>query len=308
MRGLITALALCCAVAASGQIYIDSYRFGQVVTADLLLDSFPSAAVAYSLRKLDKDYSGSVVTVRRASNNDTLAVGFSGDYLDTTSLKNFCSGTNCFVLRWFDQSGNNRHVAMTTDANQPQIISSGNLVLKDGVPSLDFDGSNDYLTFGSNFLSSSSAGSMFITASFDNTTKASRDILGGLSDSTGVRFDFLLLRQSLTSASPDAIDFYIEGNYASAASTITNTNEHLFAAIYSNNVRRQHYVDNVLFLNSATIGLGNLDDGTQFDIGTEINLSAYLDGKMKEFIIWPTDQDSNRAAIQTNINNFYTIY
>lgn len=34
MRGLITALALCCAVAASGQIYIDSYRFGAALDAD----------------------------------------------------------------------------------------------------------------------------------------------------------------------------------------------------------------------------------------------------------------------------------
>ena len=34
----------------------------------------------------------------------------------------------------------------------------------------------------------------------------------------------------------------------------------------------------------------------------------FISGQWNEVVIYPTDQSSNRAAIETNINNFYSIY
>jgi len=41
-----------------------------------LLDTYPDAAAAYSLRKLRADYSGSAVRVRRSSDNTEQDIGF----------------------------------------------------------------------------------------------------------------------------------------------------------------------------------------------------------------------------------------
>jgi hypothetical protein len=55
----------------------------------LLLDLFPNASVAYSLRKLRTAYSGSAIRVRRSSDNAEQNIGFVGGDLDTQSLLDF---------------------------------------------------------------------------------------------------------------------------------------------------------------------------------------------------------------------------
>lgn len=294
-------------VEGRGQIYINSYAFG----GQLLLDEYgANIASAYSLRLLDKDYTGNCITVRRV-NNDTSVIGFSGNFLDTVALKTFCgtaSTDTCWVRSWFDQSGNSRTVQQTTSANQPTILSGGVIVRKEGDVAVDFDGANDVLKRTGNYLSATSNASMFIVYSFDNATKATRDIIGGFSDNTGNRFDFMLVRQG--SASGNTLDFYVEGDISIPISSyaITNTDKYLGSVHYTDNVRRLLYNDNVLRHTYTTNALGILDDATQFDIGAEIGLTAWLDGKILEFLVYSTDQNSNRNGIETNINNFYSIY
>ena len=110
-----------------------------------LLADYPNAAAAYSLRLLQTAYTGSAIRVRRASDNTEQDIGFVNNQLDTATLTTFCSGTNGFVKTWYDQSGNGRDASQTTAANQPQIVSSGSVILENNKPSVDFDGSDDYL-------------------------------------------------------------------------------------------------------------------------------------------------------------------
>ncbi len=56
----------------------------------LLLDLYPNASAAYSLRKLRNAYSGSAIKVRRSSDNAEQDIGFDvNGYLDTTALLSF---------------------------------------------------------------------------------------------------------------------------------------------------------------------------------------------------------------------------
>jgi len=55
----------------------------------LLLDTYPNAAVAYSLRKLRTAYTGSAIRVRRSVDNAEQDIAFSGNDLDTTSMLDF---------------------------------------------------------------------------------------------------------------------------------------------------------------------------------------------------------------------------
>lgn len=90
-----------------------------------LLDTYPGAAAAYSLRLLDSTYTGDAINVRRASDNAVQDIGFdaNGD-LDTSALATFCAGTDGFVVRWYDQSGNGNDLVRVTTAQQPKIYDA----------------------------------------------------------------------------------------------------------------------------------------------------------------------------------------
>jgi hypothetical protein len=67
-----------------------------------LLDLYPSAAAAYSVRRLSGVYSGSLMEVRRSSDNALQDIGFdaNGD-LDTASLLSFVGEEDAFVRTWY---------------------------------------------------------------------------------------------------------------------------------------------------------------------------------------------------------------
>jgi hypothetical protein len=100
----------------------------------LLLDSYPNAAVAYSLRKLRTAYSGNAIRVRRSSDNAEQDIGFnSSGELDTTALLAFV-GTgvlnNGFVTTWYDQSTNGRNATQPTLlTSQAQIVLNGSFIM-----------------------------------------------------------------------------------------------------------------------------------------------------------------------------------
>ncbi len=57
-----------------------------------LLDDYPSAAAAYSVRKLRSAYTGSAIRVRRASDNAEQNIGFQADMSHTLL---YTMGYNC---------------------------------------------------------------------------------------------------------------------------------------------------------------------------------------------------------------------
>ena len=77
------------------------YYRSLIQTASLLLDLYPNAAAAYSLRKLRNGYTGSAIQVRRESDDATQNIAFDllGE-LDTSTLLNFV-GWNLFA--WSEQ-------------------------------------------------------------------------------------------------------------------------------------------------------------------------------------------------------------
>jgi hypothetical protein len=59
-----------------------------------LLNKYPGAVAAYSLRKLDKSYTGSAIRVRRSSDNAEQDIRFVNNQLDTESLATFAGYQN----------------------------------------------------------------------------------------------------------------------------------------------------------------------------------------------------------------------
>lgn len=90
------------------------------------LTATPSAA--YATRRLRIGYSGSLIRVRRASDNAESDIGYDiNGNLDTTALLAFVGSSSAFVTTWYDQSGNARNLTQATAAAQPRIVNGGTI-------------------------------------------------------------------------------------------------------------------------------------------------------------------------------------
>ncbi|MEI7601285.1 MAG: arabinofuranosidase catalytic domain-containing protein [Aestuariivirga sp.] len=102
-----------------------------------VLDSLPASAAAFSVRRLRSGYSGSLLRVRRSSDNTEQNIGFTiGGHIDTAALTGFCGSNSCFISTWYDQSGNGRNAVQATAANQPRIVNAGSVDMAGGRPGL----------------------------------------------------------------------------------------------------------------------------------------------------------------------------
>jgi len=92
-----------------------------------ILDDVSVAPVgAWSVAvRLDTDYTGNLIRVRRASDNAELNIGYGADnYLNTSALTTHCTGTDCFITTVYEQSGNARDLTQTTASEQPKIYDA----------------------------------------------------------------------------------------------------------------------------------------------------------------------------------------
>ena len=98
-----------------------------------MLNLFPNASLGLSLDKLDKNYTGSAIKVRRSSDNAELDIGFVDGVLDIATLLTFAGTEDAFVTIIYDQVGSN-NMTQTTANLQGQIVSNGSVILKGGKP------------------------------------------------------------------------------------------------------------------------------------------------------------------------------
>jgi hypothetical protein len=260
-----------------------------------LLDDYPSASVAYSLRKLRSAYTGSAIEVRR-TNLDVADIGFtSTGALDTAALLAF-TGTgvldNGFVTKWYDQSGNANNATQTTLISQPQIVSAGSVLLQGTKPTLRFDGVNDFMDASG--VTTGNPKSIFIP------TKAI-----SLPGSEVVIFDSATTNQALLYKAGGNVVSIGFGTFTTTSYTLT-TNYILYSILHNGSTSNA-------FIDSTNQILTNQNLGTNAFNGLRIGAvrgtaSLFYNGNIPEFIVWGSNQATNRTGIETNINSFYSIY
>lgn len=279
---------------------------------DYLLDDFPNAAAAYSLRLLRTAYAGSAIRVRRSSDNAEQDIGFVNAELDTASLLSFVGANNGFVVTWYDQSGNGRHATQTTSANQPQIVSSGSVINVNSKPSID-------IISGGVRLDLPNSSYLYNQNQFFGISVTRADATGGnvptiYAAYTNLGYKVALLYDDST------VQRYQVGGRKTSADTFTSV------------------VDGTNFINQQVLQIGHLNYSTgvatintnnnsqqvnnSFLVGTMDNTSnsltadniggnsinQFFDGKIQEIIIYPSNQSSNINGFKSNINAYYNIY
>ena len=155
MKKLFTILLLFAAIISNAQNTLDNIG----------LTSATPASVAYSLRQLSTGYTGPLVRVKVGSSfydvyPDASTKKFSlsskisaaiGTYnaavsvASANALSTIISGTtDATVAIWYDQSGNGVHVLSSSP--NAKIIATGNMNTMNGQPTINFTGTNSYLT------------------------------------------------------------------------------------------------------------------------------------------------------------------
>ena len=295
MKHTLLIFGLLWALGASGQIYINSFTFGAAPAAGLLLDDYPNAAAAYSLRKLRTAYTGNCVQVRRSNDNTTLNIGFLGNYLDTAALKTFCGSNSCFVRTWYDQSTNARNVIQTADdTRQPRIVNAGVIERRNGQCTVFFDGTNDQLRI-TGLSSINPPVTAFTVHTYQN--------LGGSSD-----FPYVYDHGS--------DDFILDDNAGNGLVIRIFNGSALLSNIGSANVQYLTYAlfnttSSVLAINTSTFtGSTGTRTGEAITLGGRGGGGAgtFLNGNIQEFVTYFSDQSANQANIRANINSFYNVY
>lgn len=252
----------------------------------------PSATIAYSLRSLTNDNNlQRVVGLRR---DDMNRRDFTAHELRAGGeAEVWASGGNAYVDKWYDQSGNNNHAVQATLSSQPLLISSGVVNLEGGKPAISFDGSDDFFDFPTAF-------EMDVLNLFAVT-----DFAGESGVLVGNNTDYIRGRSSSSIRIRIRDSGGTLGNRTFSSSAIDARRLYL-AAVNGNNTE--------VFENGVLLGTnGNATDAFRFSLLGKYNPGGGANefvhhGTIQEMIFYPSNQYLNRNKIETNVNNYYSIY
>ena len=283
---------------------INSFRFQSAPSASYLLDSYSSEG-GYSMRKISSTATN-CIRVRRSNDNAEQDIGFVGDDLDTTSLLSFVGANDGFVTTWYDQSGNGRDAFNGFAAPQPRIVNSGVLETKNTKPAIYFNdkwlrysgqvvplATNPFSYFTvSSHETANDLGAVF--KSYDRAQAGGGEYVVNFNDRRTVKRNFFIRTTSGDfacdlSVQRDNSDYKLLSGFVDGSNNMSNfDNGHTGTT----NTYSGTYTSNVLMIGDPTTG----------------SSSFQLVGHIGEVIILNTDESANRVAIETDINNYYSVF
>lgn len=211
-------------------------------------------------------------------------IGFdaNGD-LDETALLAHTGSNSGYVVTAYDQSGNGNDWTQATANKQPRIVNAGTVEKVNGKPAIYSDATDDNLSLSITGVNPTTAFHVY---------KQSRAIT--IINHAGVSYNYGRSQSGDASVSYNnsgTPSIYVNG------SIIGGSRGDLYTATYGNQVITVHEG-----LNLSAPSWNKYE--TDFSSSGAVDSADYI----QETIIYDSDKSSDRAAIETNINDYYTIY
>jgi hypothetical protein len=238
----------------------------------LLLDIYTDGLMAVSVRKLRSAYTGDCMRVRESGTDTEVDIGFDTNGLvDTAAIASHCTSNDGFVTTWYTQIGSN-NPGTATYSVQIKIYDGATqaVLLDNGLPTTSF-------TTG------------YFPLNGDRTGSITTAIVIHANDTRyAVHGDFNIFE-------------------AKEASTAINVPT---STIYVNNNAENPTTEGQLWtaLTQDPIVLVHNEDVSTSLMGTGGTVNRYT-GFMQEMIVWNSVKNAtDRAGIQENINDYFSIY
>jgi hypothetical protein len=264
----------------------------------LLLDLYPGATAAYSLRRLDQNYTGYAVQVRRISDNATQNIGFVNNEFDSAALIAFASNTTAAVTIWYDQSGNGNNLTNATALEQPKFTIVNNKY------ALSFTASN-----GQRLISATGTNAIGTNGQYTAFG------VGLLYDTSGTKILFHQDQGSIRIGQWFRIDGAGNRSLVFSDNLGTNATDIGFSSsAFSLNmfslIRKASTAE--LWVNGFTNGGTSTPGVPSYSAGNmgglyvgRRTLGEAYNGLTPEIILYPSDMTTDRLGIETNIRGYY---
>lgn len=216
-----------------------------------------------------------------------------------------------FVRRWYDQSvtvldvSNLNHADQTDPTKMPKLFdSSTGLILENGKAAMEFNGVNNFLETST--IATFANASYFIVSSL-NSSGTFKYIFSTEGNSSPIQ----TLATYRTDGSGDSNKRYVfnlpnlvfydgVNTFQLELNSLFFPNSSPYLELYINSALQvfSSTPSNAISPANKTLAIGHYDASN----------ANYLLGKLMEFVMYPSDQSANRTAIETAINNEYSIY
>lgn len=257
-------------------------------------DLVSGGVVGYSLRRISSSFVGSLIRVRRSSDNAEQDINaLANGNLDIASLDAFCAATDGFVTTIYDQSGNLDDMVQATASKQPQIVSGGTTIVDgDGNPIAQFDGTDDTMQ------AASVAIDMFMSVYVVGTLTLAKPMFIEHSANANLNDGFFFFGSDASSwiVRRDGATHFAAGvaNWmGSSRAQVTLTYDGL----------GDYYLNGVLQLNNLVTGTARADTTVTDDLNllSRNQASVFSDGDFYELLIFDgAHSDADRVTIQDN--------
>lgn len=264
------------------------------------LDLYPNASQAYSFRKLRAGYTGFCIRVQRSSDSAQLDIGFVNNYLDIVTLLLFIGMNNGYIIIAYDQSGNARNL---TGSVYFRIVNSGNLVLFNNKVSAEITSQNisttSFTPYSLNEHSIFSVNNIKTIYSFSGIY---RNI-----PSTGYGVQYPSGNSTTWRSSRIAHLNMVEraSNTRASRSTVKATP----TGLYLTNWNYDGNIASTLKENNITQTLASIVSG--WGTGVLGNLGGFNGSHalqdFVELIVYPTDKTADSSAMNTLIQDYYSL-
>jgi hypothetical protein len=256
------------------------------------------AAAAYSVRRLSNNATRAMRILVDADANGPDAsdneydIGFDiNGELDIAKIEELCDkGTgnyDAYVTTWYDQSGEGNDATQATYSAMPKICDAGTVILENGKPALDFNGANMV-----NAASATQPNTIFHTHTWPLQDGGDYILFDGLASGD---------RQAMGVDSDFGVRLFADTGIF-GTDPMTAGDQTISSCLFNG-------ASSTLHLNgSAVSGIGTGTQGVNgHTIGAGFNGALKPNRKHQEFIMYDSDQSSNRTLIEANINDYFDI-